>query len=233
MGKCCFLATAFLALLTAAPVRAEPPDPPLSDAARAAFEVWQAQYAQAKAAAAEAPQPTPLAKLHARVSIEQAARRALMDVSKAGLSDADKKAATAAIWAVLTPADADNTAFLKTILPADGWFRISREGYAAVIDGWVVVQHSPDHAFMHDVLARMEPLMAERDVDGQTYALLLDRVAIFEGRKQRFGTQGACENGEIAILPIDEPDNVEVRRKELGMQSLADYARQIGVGTRC
>ena len=233
MGKrIFFLATALLAAL-AAPVRAEPRDPPLSEAAQKAFDAWQAQYSEAKAGAREAMQPTPLARLHARVSVEQAGRRALMSVNAAGLSEADTKAATAAIWAVLTPADADNTAFLKTILPADGWFRISREGYSATIDGWVVVQHSPDRAFMREVLARMEPLMAERDVDGQTYALLFDRVAVFEGRRQRFGTQGACENGKIAILAIEEPDAVEARRKELGMLSLTDYERQIGVGNRC
>jgi hypothetical protein len=102
-----------------------------------------------------------------------------------------------------------------------------------VIDGWVVVQHSPDNTLMHDVLARMEPLMAEREVDGQTYALLFDRVAVFDARQQRFGTQGPCENGKIAILAIEEPDNVEVRRKKLGMQPLANYAQQIGVGNRC
>ena len=70
--------------------------------------------------------------------------------------------------------------------------------------------------------------MLESLTPGQTrpksVAYLYDRVANAEGRPQKFGTQGNCQpDGTWAPYPIEDPDEVDARRKAVGLNPLAEY----------
>jgi hypothetical protein len=53
-------------------------------------------------------------------------------------------------------------------------------------------------------------------------AYLADRIAVLEGRPQRFGSQFDWdEDGALSPAPILEPDTVDVRRAQLGLPPLA------------
>ena len=50
-----------------------------------------------------------------------------------------------------------------------------------------------------------------------------DRIRVFEGRKQRFGTAFDWdEHGEMSPLPIEEPEEVDRYRAEVGLPPLAE-----------
>jgi hypothetical protein len=66
------------------------------------------------------------------------------------------------------------------------------------------------------------------DVPAFQAAMLEDRIRIFEGRPQRYGTQFDWDaNGELSPLPIEDPDMVDGRRRALGLAPLEhELARQ-------
>lgn len=198
-----------LALLLALP-QAPPPAAPLSPTAEATLAAWQAKATRCKARLATMPNDAAVStSLSVRVEAEQCLRRLLGDPAIAALPADDRQAAGSRMWAEITPVDAANTAWLKTVLPADGWFRSGRDGADAAHDAWLIIQHSPDQAFQAQVLRRMEPLAKTGEVRGGDYALLYDRVEMFAGRPQFYGSQYRCENGRWAPSPIRDPAGVE------------------------
>jgi hypothetical protein len=59
-------------------------------------------------------------------------------------------------------------------------------------------------------------------------ALLTDRVRVAEGRPQVYGTQYCrAEAGEFGPFPIEDPEYVDARREEVGMEPFADYDRRM------
>src|SRR5436305_9398076 len=67
---------------------------------------------------------------------------------------------------------------------------------------------------------------------GEVPALDEDRIAIFEGRPQRLGTQYDWnEQGELAPWTIEDEAGVDERRREVGLPPLAENTRGIREGT--
>ena len=164
-------------------------------------------------------------ELSRRVAIEQMARMAIPDRASTKVSDSDWEAVNKAIWDQLTNIDAENTKYLKSILPADGWFRIRRDGMQVTSDAWLIVQHSPDRLFQHRVLDLMTPLLSTGDASGSKYALLYDRVAMFEGRRQRYGSQIVWSKGVFEPSPVENADQLDQLRASVGLEPMADYLR--------
>jgi hypothetical protein len=63
-------------------------------------------------------------------------------------------------------------------------------------------------------------------------AMLEDRILLREGKKQLFGTQvrsGPDTQGKLVVHPIEDEQNVDVRRAAVGLQPLADYLKVFGI----
>ena len=67
--------------------------------------------------------------------------------------------------------------------------------------------------------------MDANDASRGDLAYLIDRVRVAKNQPQLYGTQlGADENGELAPrTPIEDPNNVDSRRAEMGLSTLAEY----------
>ncbi|RAK50932.1 DUF6624 domain-containing protein [Phenylobacterium deserti] len=206
---------------------------PQSAAGKALLADWRAAFAKAREAHASAPHGTVVEELARRVELEQAGRRAFMITTKADLPRDERSRVNAGIWSELNAVDEDNLRWLKTVLPADGWFRNSREGKAATKQAWLIVQHASDRAFQKQVLAAMEPLVAQGEVNGADYALLYDRLEMYEGRPQRYGSQVGCENGVWAVYRLEDPGRVNELRRQVGLSSLQENNERLGVGRAC
>lgn len=201
---------------------------PLSPAAQRRVDAWLARAAPWQARLAAIPADAPLAaNLAERVAVDQGMRLLLSPSTTLDLPEADRIAANNRIFGALVQVDLANIAWLKTVIPQDGWFRISRDGRDATHNAWLLVQHSPDQALMYTVVARMAPLAKTGEVDGADYALLYDRIEVFAGRPQYYGSQYSCKGGRYVHDPIRDPAGVDARRKALGMSSLADNAARI------
>ena len=180
-----------------ASVRAHAKWPALEARARAAFAAYETTLADA-----------PLRReLLARVAKDQAARDAVTGpTDEAGL-------------ARMREVDRENTAFLKEAVAKHGWPGKRVVGVDGANAAWLLAQHADDLAFQKECLEKMEPLVAAGEVTAKDYAHLWDRVAVAEGRPQRWGTQ--FDGDEPA--PIEDPANVDARRKAVGLPTLAEY----------
>ena len=62
-------------------------------------------------------------------------------------------------------------------------------------------------------------------------ALLEDRVALGQGKKQIYGSQIGqdYETGAYYVLLLEDPDNVDKRREEVGLGTLQNYVSRWGM----
>lgn len=130
------------------------------------------------------------------------------------------------IGAVLQ-ADKENTTWLKAIVAKQGWPTISDIGKDGFNAAWLLVQHADaDRPFQKQCLELMEKL-PRNEVIPTNVAYLTDRVLVAEGKKQKYGTQFTQVDGKHQPQPIEDEANVDKRRKELGLSTMAEYTRQI------
>lgn len=124
----------------------------------------------------------------------------------------------------LVQIDIDNTAFLQRELDARNgrWWTLAEVGEETSGNIWLLTQHAdqtPD--FQREALEKMVPLLETGDVNRNNYAYLWDRVAVADGRPQRFGTQGRCTGpGDWVAFEIEAPaEEVNARRQAFDIKS--------------
>ena len=172
-------------------------------------------------------------ELMARAIRDQVARVITMGESSApftaGLSDNAKEHWPLIVTSELAEIDCNNTAWLREQVRAHGWFDRSRYGAEADEAAWLMVQHADrTPAFQGEMLPLLEELAAAGESSRQLVAYLWDRVAVKEGRPQRYGTQMECAAGETRpIGGLEDAAHVEERRAAIGMMTYATYLQMM------
>jgi hypothetical protein len=114
---------------------------------------------------------------------------------------------------------------LKEIVKRHGWPGASVAGKDGAHAAWLLVQHAErDLPFQKRCLKLMKAA-AKGEVDSQDIAYLTDRVLVADKKKQLYGTQLQVKRGSFKPRPIEDEANVDKRRAEMGMSSLAEYLR--------
>lgn len=122
--------------------------------------------------------------------------------------------------------DMENTTWLKELVARDGWPTAATVGAEAANSAFLILQHAVhDPAFQRMMLDTISRAYARGDVDGQSYALLYDRVTVQSGGKQRYGSQMQIRNGRIVFDPIEDSAKVDSLRASVGLPPLAEYRR--------
>lgn len=122
--------------------------------------------------------------------------------------------------------DEVGTARIKAIVTQFGWPSIAMVGRDGARAAFLLVQHADrDRAFQRAALPLLEAAFRTGDVDGPEYALLVDRVRVGEGRPQLYGSQCAisADGSRWVPYPIEHPAEVDARRAEVGLNTLAEY----------
>jgi hypothetical protein len=121
-----------------------------------------------------------------------------------------------------------NAARLKQIIAEHGWPGRSLVGEDAARAAWFVVQHSiGDPEFQRSSLELLKQAHARGEMSAIGPAKLEDRIRMFEGRGQLYGTQWDWnESGELAPCEIDDPEHVDERRASVGLDPLAEDIRR-------
>ncbi len=113
---------------------------------------------------------------------------------------------------------------LDEIIGHIGYPTAEKVGKEAADAAWIVIQHAiarPD--FMRKCLKLLEDSNPETRVGKINIAYLSDRIAVFEGRPQLYGTQFDWDdNGNLSPNIYDDLNKVNERRKSLGLNSLDD-----------
>lgn len=123
--------------------------------------------------------------------------------------------------------DSINLIKVTEILDKYGWVGADKVGGTANQTLFLVIQHA-DLVTQQKYLPMMREAVKKGNANGSALALLEDRVALREGRRQIYGSQIGWDvetNGNY-VLPLDDPDNVDKRRAEVGLGLLADYVKR-------
>lgn len=115
----------------------------------------------------------------------------------------------------------ENAQKLQKLIDILSFPTISNAGEKGVRLSWLIIQHAislPD--FMRECLTQIRLAAGQNDYPLELLACLEDRVAIFEGRPQIYGTNRDWIHGDLLPTPIEDPDQVNVRRKGLGLPPL-------------
>ena len=173
-------------------------------------------------------------ELLARAAEDQAARKtAIAWVAVHGVDgivdenalDEEEKAAYASLWAKVATVDADNTAWLKGVVENHGWVTYSDVGRDGAGAAWLIVQHADaDPSFQRLCLDLMKAL-PEDEVSQQDLALLTDRVLLAEGKPQIYGSQFVVRDGKWVPLNLEDEENVDARRAEVGLPPMHEYRK--------
>jgi hypothetical protein len=119
--------------------------------------------------------------------------------------------------------DSVNVIKVTKILDKYGWVGpdvAGREGSMAI---FLVIQHA-DIKTQEKYLPMMREAVMNKKAAAASFAMLEDRVALREGRKQIYGSQvKADKNGIYHVSSLENPDNVDKRRAEVGLGPLAEY----------
>lgn len=138
-----------------------------------------------------------------------------------------------AILARLNIIDSRNTARMKSIIREYGWPGLELVGWDGTEAAFILVQHA-DHSFQKELLPVMQKEYKAGALSGPNYALFLDRVLVGDGRPQVYGSQAKpfeqWKEGEPALYPIADEANVDKRRAEVGLSSLAEYRELLKKG---
>lgn len=122
-----------------------------------------------------------------------------------------------------------NNSRMREIVAQYGWPGRSVVGADGCEAAWLVVQHAVlEPEFQRECLALLERAAASGEAQGWQLAYLTDRVLMYEGKAQIYGTQhvpGAC--GKSVPYTIADPENVDARRRAVGLSSLAENMRRI------
>lgn len=122
--------------------------------------------------------------------------------------------------------DSINLIIVEDILNNRGWLGKEIAGKQGNITLFLVIQHS-------NLTTQIKylPLMREAVDSGKAYpndlALLEDRVAIGQGKKQIYGSQISfnSKTGKHFVSPIIEPEKVNERRAKVGLAPIEDYLK--------
>jgi hypothetical protein len=115
---------------------------------------------------------------------------------------------------------------LKEIIRKYGYPTISLVGKQASFNFWLMVQHADtDVRFQKYCLKLMKKYLNTKEVSGENYAYLTDRVNKNSGKKQVYGTQFEHNEKGVAQFPknLIDPKNVNKRRAKVGLNTLEEY----------
>ena len=122
--------------------------------------------------------------------------------------------------------DQENTDRMKEIVKQFGWPGKSLVGTDGANAAWLLVQHADrDLPFQKQCLALLQAAVNKGEATGRELAYLTDRVRTGEKKKQVYGTQLQLVDGKLQPCPIEDEANVDKRRKEVGLESLAEYLK--------
>lgn len=127
-------------------------------------------------------------------------------------------------WKTIAEKDSINLIKIQKILDERGWLGSDIIGDHGNTTLFLVIQHS-DLTVQQKYLPMMRKAVSEGNARPSNLALLEDRVALRQDRRQIYGSQIGRnpESGEFYVLPLQDPDNVDKRRAEVGLGTLQDY----------
>lgn len=125
--------------------------------------------------------------------------------------------------------DKRNVSRLVEIIERYGWPGRSQVGELGAQGAFLVLQHA-SLELQEKYLPLLRKGKEAGEVRGQSLALLEDRILMRQGKKQSYGSQLTTNSdGNSELWPIEDEVNVDKRRAEMGLGTLAEYLSRFGL----
>lgn len=165
-----------------------------------------------------------VAQLDTIYQLDQKYRRQIGDIQKKygrGSEEMQKH------WKLIMETDSLNLIKIKQILDERGWLGANIIGDQGNSTLFLVIQHA-DPVTQVKYLPMMRKAVKEGNARASSLALLEDRVALGQGERQIYGSQIGRDQatGEYYVLPLQDPENVNKRRTEVGLGPIEQYLFQ-------
>lgn len=149
-------------------------------------------------------------------SVRIAYQQALKDSASAPVVDSLLK--------VMRQTDAQNLMKVEAIIKQHGWLSPQKVGIYTAQGLFLVIQHA-DLSTQKRFLPMIREAEKKGDILSSNLAILEDRINMRSGKKQIYGSQGITDakTGKKFIYPIIDVDNLDHRRKSMGMPPMKDY----------
>lgn len=136
--------------------------------------------------------------------------------------DYDQKYRQISDWKMVMKVDSINQIEAVKILDQFGWVSEDLVGVKASAAIFLVIQHA-DLPIQEKYLPVMRSAVKNGAARMKDLALLEDRVLMRKGKKQIYGSQVVKgSTGNWVVHPIEDPENVDKRRLEIGLMPIAD-----------
>ena len=165
-------------------------------------------------------EPELAARLDTVLKTDQFYRLKLRDTEKQYGKDSEE---VKLLWAKIRYHDSINLNTVKQILDSRGWLgpEVVHGGSQAL---FLVIQHSDLGTQLH-YLPMLRKAAKNGKLQNSSLAMLEDRVLMGQGKEQIYGTQIKRNSltGKYYVAPLLDPEQVDVRRAEMGLGPIADY----------
>jgi len=159
--------------------------------------------------------------------IDQSLRRELVAMRDEDLRVRDELQAAGELGGPYVPrmeaVHVRNAARLRELMAKHGWPAEDIAGEDGAKAAWFIVQHSVgEPEFQRNVLSVLREYGAAGRIPAWHAAYLEDRIAMHEGRPQRFGTQwmDSPDDGRIRPWRLADPEHVNELRASVGLPEL-------------
>lgn len=141
-----------------------------------------------------------------------------------GLSEAESTGDLAPIQSSM---DSLHLEIVEDILKTHGYPGKSMVGESNSEVAWNILQRHPDKIVVYKKL--IEDAGREGEIPMTVLATMQDRILMHENKPQLYGTQAYLRgNGEGFIWPVENPEEVNERRKEMGFETtVEEYGKEI------
>lgn len=131
------------------------------------------------------------------------------------------------IWDKMRQIDSLTLPQIEEIIQQYGYPGKKLVGEKLSITAWLVIQHS-NFPTQEKYFPLMQQAAERGDLAKGNIALLDDRIRVFKGQKQLYGSQ--VQNGPDGkpngFHPIEDEPNVNKRRASIGLEPLEEYAKR-------
>ena len=123
----------------------------------------------------------------------------------------------------------ENADLLIEFIKKYGWPYPTTFGSAIYEAAWMIAIHSISRpVFMKQVFKILEQALAVGEPVASEYVRFYDRIALFEGRQQVYGTQLYPSPQGWVARDLCDPDHVDERRKSLGLSTFLEHKAYVG-----
>lgn len=159
--------------------------------------------------------------------IEEELRRELVAMREEDLRVREELLSSGELGGTYVPRMEDvhkkNAARLRELIELHGWPTEEIAGKDGAEAAWLIAQHSVgEPQFQWRVLRLLQAAVGTGRVPAWQAAYLEDRIAIHEGRPQRYGTQWMDDSRDGRLRPwtLADPEHVDELRDQVGLEPL-------------